>query len=108
MTKGTELVKGAVERLCAAIAEGQSEQLQAYLGVMGRFRRYSPTNVLLIAMQQPTATHVAGFHAWRRVGRWVRKGECGIRILAPVVRRKGEEEGEQRSEDRLVGYGSRV
>jgi hypothetical protein len=52
---------------------------------MGRFRRYSLHNVCLITSQCPTATHVAGFRAWRTLGRAVRKGEKGIVILAPIV-----------------------
>src|SRR5580700_7607033 len=52
---------------------------------MGRFHRYSWGNTLLIASQRPTATHVAGFHAWHQLGRSVKKGEKGIVILAPMV-----------------------
>ena len=39
------------------------------------------------AAQNPTATHVAGFHTWHKLGRFVKKGEKGILILAPIVRR---------------------
>ena len=48
---------------------------------MGRFRRYSPRNLLLILRQRPDAKHVAGFHTWRKLGRAVRRGERGIRIM---------------------------
>jgi DNA primase len=48
---------------------------------------YSPHNVLLITTQRPDATAVAGFHTWKQLGRSVRKGEKGIAILAPVLRR---------------------
>jgi len=41
---------------------------------------------MLIASQKPTATHVAGFHSWRTLGRYVKKGERGILILAPILR----------------------
>jgi antirestriction protein ArdC len=54
---------------------------------MGRFHRYSWHNVCLIAQQRPAATRVAGFYAWRALGRFVRKGEKGIAILAPIVGR---------------------
>ncbi|MCI0724326.1 MAG: ssDNA-binding domain-containing protein [Acidobacteria bacterium] len=57
------------------------------LTTMAKFYPYSLRNVILIAMEKPTATHVAGFHAWRKVGRFVKKGEKGILIIAPVVRR---------------------
>jgi antirestriction protein ArdC len=45
---------------------------------------YSPRNAMLIAMQKPTATDVAGFGEWKERGRHVRKGEHGIRIMAPA------------------------
>jgi DNA primase len=48
---------------------------------------YSPHNVLLITQQCPQAQAVAGFHTWKALGRSVRKGEKGLAILAPVVRR---------------------
>ena len=55
---------------------------------MGRFHKYSWHNVALIASQCPTATRVAGFQTWRTMGRFVRKGEKGIAILAPIVGRR--------------------
>jgi hypothetical protein len=58
---------------------------------MARFHRYSFNNVCLIASQRPTATRVAGFHAWRSLNRFVRKGEKGIVILAPIVVRRQRE-----------------
>jgi antirestriction protein ArdC len=50
--------------------------------------------VLLIALQKPNASYVAGFRTWNQLGRFVRKGEKGILILAPMVRRKSEKEDE--------------
>jgi antirestriction protein ArdC len=64
---------------------GRSEALKNYLAAMGRFRRYSWGNILLIASQRPTATHVAGYHMWNQLGRSVKKGEKGIMIFAPMV-----------------------
>jgi hypothetical protein len=55
---------------------------------------YSAHNVLLITSQRPDATAVAGFHTWKQLGRSVRKGEKGIGILAPVVRRTAEPPGQ--------------
>ena len=60
---------------------------QAWLGVASRFHDYSANNVLLIAAQRPDATQVAGYRAWQTLGRQVDRGEKGIAILAPVVRR---------------------
>jgi antirestriction protein ArdC len=52
---------------------------------MSRFHNYSFGNILEIARQKPDATHVAGFHTWNQLGRRVKKGEKGIRILAPII-----------------------
>src|ERR1700724_3514498 len=76
-----------------------SEQWTRWLDVQTRFHRYSWGNTLLIALQSPDATQVAGFHTWLRLGRHVRKGEKGIAILAPVVRRlrvEDEETGDKK------------
>lgn len=56
----------------------------AYLSAMSHFHRYSYRNTMLIFMQKPDATHVAGFNAWKRLGRSVNKGEKGLRIFAPA------------------------
>lgn len=56
----------------------------ALAAVLAQHDGYSPRNAMLIAMQQPTATDVAGFREWITRGRHVRKGEKGIRILAPA------------------------
>jgi antirestriction protein ArdC len=80
----------AIEQLIAGLNEGRSETLTEYLAAIGRFHRYSLRNVMLIASQKPTATHVASFQTWHKLGRFVKKGEKGIMILAPIVRRKNE------------------
>lgn len=78
--------------LLATLAEGvsrltESDRWRAWLDVQRRFHRYSWGNCLLIAIQRPDATRVAGFHAWHHLGRHVRAGEKGIAILAPIVPR---------------------
>lgn len=57
-----------------------------YLQTQAKFHRYSFNNCLLILMQRPDAAQVAGFNAWKQMGRNVKKGEKGISILAPLVR----------------------
>ena len=57
------------------------------------FRRYSLNNQLLIALQRPDATRVAGFRAWLRLNRCVRKGEKGIQIFAPCTVKQRDEHG---------------
>jgi hypothetical protein len=60
---------------------------------------------MLIALQKPTASHVAGFHTWKKLGRCVRKGEKAIFILAPTVRTKENTETEEQGGNRvLLGF----
>ena len=80
----------------------QSDRYQQYLKTMSRFPSYSVNNCILIYQQRPDATLVAGYQFWRKnFERNVRKGERGIRILAPI-RRKKKEEDEEVSES--VGF----
>jgi hypothetical protein len=79
------LIKQAVDYLMQQLEAGHSETLAAYLGAMARFHSYSFGNILQIARQRPSATRVAGFHAWKELGRFVKRGERGIQILAPMV-----------------------
>jgi ribulose bisphosphate carboxylase small subunit len=55
-----QIASNAIEQLRQALEAGHSERLKEYLAAMARFRRYSWHNVMLIASQKPTATHVAG------------------------------------------------
>ena len=75
----------AVSYLVEALEKGQSEVLSEYLNAMARFHQYSFGNIMLIARQRPTATRVAGIRTWNLLGRFVRRGEKGILILAPMV-----------------------
>ena len=76
------------EQLAVAVAAAASDAgWRAWLEAAARFREYSPTNQLLIALQRPGATRVAGYRAWQGLGRQVHKGERGITVLAPVRRR---------------------
>jgi len=89
-----EAIAANVQFLIEQLGQGHSEGLTAYLTAMGRFHRYSFGNILEIARQKPDATRVAGMYAWNQLGRRVKKGEKGIRILAPVIgiRRKNDAE----------------
>ena len=64
-----------------------SETWSRFLATQARFHRYSPRNVMLISMQRPEATNVAGYRAWAELDRHVLKGEQGLSILAPMVAR---------------------
>src|SRR6476469_2334151 len=61
---------------------------RAWLATAAKFRTYSFHNTLLIALQRPDATAVAGYQVWQQLGRQVNKGEKGIVLLAPVLRRR--------------------
>jgi len=95
-----KVAREAFERLVKDIEGGKSDTLKAYLKAMGRFHRYSVGNAILIQLQKPDATHVAGFRAWQRLGRHVKKGEHGIAIMAPVVyRRKTQTDDSEEDKD---------
>ncbi len=83
----------ALDALTQALAAGKGPELVAYLEMIGRFHQYSFGNCMLIALQRPEATHVAGFRRWKQLGRHVKKGGSGIAILAPLVYRPKAEEG---------------
>ena len=83
--KPAEKIKEITDRLEQGITElFDSERYKEYLQVMSKFHNYSFNNTLLIAMQKPDASLIAGFNAWKNnFGRNVMRGEKGIRILAP-------------------------
>lgn len=94
-----EQIDDSLDELAVALEGGKSDKLIAFLDTISRFHRYSFNNLMLIAMQNPDASRVAGFHAWKKLGRSVKKGEKGIAILAPVVRRKSEPEDDESGSD---------
>jgi hypothetical protein len=105
-----ELIQANIKLLIEQLEAGHSGALTNYLTAMSRFHRYSFGNVLEIARQMPTATHVAGFWTWKNLGRSVKAGQKGIRILAPIVgvRRKKDEEAQKditkQNERVLLGF----
>ena len=101
----SQLIEDALIRLEDGLRAGRSAQFEAYLALCARFHRYSFGNVLLIATQCPQATHVAGFHAWKKLGRWVRKGEHGIAIIAPQpIKRRRQQASESDEPDVLMRF----
>jgi len=89
----------AVNHLVEALESGQSEVLTQYLSAMARFHNYSFGNVMLIARQKPQATNVAGIRTWNSLGRFVKRGEKGILILAPMIGRKKADSAAEATED---------
>ena len=79
-------LKEITDRLEQGILEVfESERYKEYLRVMSKFHHYSFNNTMLIALQKPDASLIAGFSAWKNThGRTVKKGEKGIRIIAPA------------------------
>lgn len=98
-----KLADEALEQLNQALEQGKSENLTAYLAAMGRFYNYSFGNVMLIASQKPDATHVAGFKGWQKFSRFVKKGEKGIVIIAPM-RIKAKEQGENGEDASILRF----
>jgi hypothetical protein len=93
----TEQIEASVNQLASETDEArQSELFKNWLNTMAQFHRYSWGNQLLIAFQRPANSfgEVAGFHAWRKLGRHVKKGAKGIAILAPCVYRRKADENE--------------
>jgi hypothetical protein len=80
-----EIVTTNIKLLIEQLEAGKSEALTNYLTAMSRFHSYSFGNVLEISRQMPAATRVAGFWTWKNLGRNVKAGQKGIRILAPIV-----------------------
>ena len=104
-TAQTHRVVGlALSKLAGQLEQGMSESFKTYLTAMARFHRYSPCNVLLIAMQQPTATRVAGYRTWQKLGRQVRQGERGIQIMAPVAHRVRAEDEDDKDTEIISGF----
>lgn len=81
-----------------------SDSFRRWLDISSRFHKYSLGNQLLIAMQRPDATYVAGFHTWLKLGRHVLKGEKGIKIMVPLARKLPNDAGEE--ERRVIGFGT--
>ena len=90
--------KERIDGLMKAIEDGvgniiESGEIENLLEHMSKFHRYSFSNQMLIYIQKPESTEVAGYNKWEEMGRQVKKGERGIEILAPIfIKKKKEEE----------------
>jgi hypothetical protein len=79
-----------------------NEEMISYLDMYAKFHKYSPHNVWLIMMSNPEASMVAGYCMWQSMGRFGKKGEKGIPILAPLIKTIDNDNGED--EQKLVGF----
>ena len=106
-----ELADKCLKELAASLEQGQTDVLEKYLSALARFHHYSFGNMMMIVKQFPEASKVAGFHTWRKMGRWVKQGESGIAILAPMIGRKKDDtlsnnlvEAPQEKENSVYGF----
>ena len=112
--EATKRSEEALDELALALEQGKSEVLVQYLATLARFHNYSFGNCMLIALQKPDATLVAGYRRWQELRRQVKQGEHGIAILAPMKRRRkaeaekgGDEEQEEEDDPKaktVFGY----
>jgi hypothetical protein len=104
--------KAAIDSLIRSLESGHSEVLTEYLSAMAHFPDYSFGNVMLIASQRPKATQVCGMRSWNALGRFVKRGEKGIMILAPMIGSRrlrqqeivADESVNQERTQRLIGF----
>jgi antirestriction protein ArdC len=94
--EAVELLEAGVERIL------DGEEFKRYLAFAARFHNYSANNTLLILVQRPSSTRIAGYRTWQSLGRQVRRGEEGMKILAPVFRTVEDEESSEKA--RILCY----
>jgi len=85
-----EVKERRIDEVLKRLKEGvdgiqESDNFREFLLTMSKFHDYSIGNLILITIQRPDATRVAGYSTWKDLGRWVKKGEKGIAILAPCL-----------------------
>jgi hypothetical protein len=98
-------VESSLENLVTLTEEAKSsKEVLAYLEFTSKFHSYRFYNTLSIFFHCPTATHVAGFAAWKKLGRYVRKGESGIPILAPCFKRKSEDMDVEDADEKIISF----
>src|SRR4051812_18496015 len=93
MTKATDKRDERLEEMHEALVKKTaalvtSEGWLQYLDFASKFRQYSFNNTMLILIQCPNATRVASYKKWTELGRQVRKGEKGLQIFAPMMRKR--------------------
>ena len=102
--KTKELMKKLEEGMTEVF---NSERYKDWLEVQKNFRNYSYANTMLILLQRPKARQVAGYKTWQKLGRQVNKGEKGIKIFAPNIRKvekKDQETGEKVQKKEIKGF----
>jgi hypothetical protein len=100
--KALEEVKDQLEKGIREVMT--SENFQEWLRFIASFHQYSFNNTILIYCQRPMATTVKGFNEWKKDGRFIRKGEKAIKILAPLIRKKNDEKKQGEEKKELYGF----
>lgn len=97
--------KAAVETLRNGVKSlSDSDTFKAYLETRAKFHAYSWHNTMMIFFQRKDATHVAGFNRWKDLGRFVKKGEKGIAIFAPMMYAKKDQSTGEKTGEVLRGF----
>ena len=101
--------KDQVQEITKELEQGikqifESENYTNYLKFLSTFRSYSLNNTIMIFLQRPDASLVKGFQEWKKLDRYVKKGEKAIKILAPLIRKVEDEKTKQ---EKKVIYGFR-
>ena len=96
-----KLVEQGMQRLMA-----DPQEWHRWAQTLSRFTKYSPDNVLLIMVQNPDATYVAGYRTWQSLGRQVERGQKALTILAPVTKKveRAETTDSEKPDRKLVGF----
>ncbi|MBQ8995709.1 MAG: hypothetical protein IJ091_07825 [Oscillospiraceae bacterium] len=103
---GTKVISNDLDEIMKALEDGvkdfmETDTYKAYLRAVGKFHNYSMNNVMLITMQRPDATLVAGYNTWKKsFNRNVKRGEKGLKIIAPMP------VSVEKEEDRVDQYGN--
>lgn len=95
-------VDEAVGKLLHLLDQGHTAEFMEAIAFIGRLWSYSRSNQILIAIQRPDASHVAGYQRWQKLGRQVRKGASGIFIWAPVIGKVEDDRGNK--VETLLGF----
>lgn len=82
------------------VMTGSGSQYKEWLKFISSFHTYSFNNAMLIFLQNPNATLVKGYKDWRKLGRYVKKGEKAIKILAPIISNKKDKSKEEKKEEK--------
>lgn len=95
-------VKEAFEKLKTEYEKFDEDKWKEFLDFCSKFHKYSLNNKVLIFWQKPNATLLKGYRAWQEMDRQVRKGESGIHIFAPIIKKYTDDEGKKKTA--LHGY----